>query len=236
MQAENSLIGVGLYSLPEASAITGIPSAVLSRWLFGYTSNSEGHKIHHAPVWTPQLQGYEQKALGFMDLLEARFVYAFRKHGVSLQAVRAASEFAKECFNSDHPFTCREFKTDGRSIFAELIKSEGLEEEALIDLVKRQYAFKAVIGPSLYKGITYSETGEPLSWHPHGNRHIVLDPRRSFGRPIDQKSGVPTEVLYHAFKVEKDAKFVARLYEVDLKAVAAAIEFEQGLFRDEVVH
>jgi hypothetical protein len=166
----SDLIGVGLYTLPEASALTGIRAAAISRWAFGYVSRHGGNTVQHPPVWIPQLAEYEKKALGFLDLLEARFVAAFKKHGVSLQAIRAASRFARECFDSSHPFACKSFKTDGKSIFAEVIEKEDLEDNALIDLVKRQYAFREVIAPSLYRGIQYGDQERPLSWRPGNSR------------------------------------------------------------------
>lgn len=236
MSKHSDLVGVGLYSLPEAAALTGVSAPAISRWVFGYTSRKEGERIEHLPVWTSQLAGHEQKALGFLDLLEVRFVAAFKQHGVSLQAIRTASRYARECFNSPHPFACREFKTDGRTIFAEVIEKEEVEDHALIDLVKRQYAFKEVITPSLYRGIEYGEQGTPLSWHPNGNKHVILDPQRAFGRPIDEASGIPTEVLYSAYQAEEDIGLVARLYEVEPKTVKAAVAFEQGLRRHEVLH
>lgn len=236
MNAHSDLIGVGLYTLPEASALTGIQTAAIRRWAFGYESRSDGDVIQHPPVWMPQLSGYETRALGFLDLLEVRFVAAFKQHGVSLQAIRAASRFAREYFQSSHPFACKSFKTDGRSIFAEVIEKERLEDDVLIDLVKRQYAFREVISPSLYRGIQYGEEGRPLSWRPGGSRHIILDPNRAFGKPIDSESGVPTEVIYHSFLAEGDVETVARIYEVKARAVRDAIAFEERLARDAVLH
>lgn len=234
MSIQNNLLGIGFYSLPEASILTGVPAPSINRWLFGYNTKTANDEVYHHPIWQRQIEGVEEKALGFLDLLEVRFVSAFKSYGVSLQAIRAASDFAKEYFGSSHPFACQSFRTDGKSIFAELVDiKEFRDERALIDLVKRQYAFKEVIGPSLYKGIEYDTNGNAMAWRPNDNRHIVLDPLRAFGRPIDRSSGVPTEVLYSAFLVEDDATLVAKLYEVELRAVKAAISFEQGL-RDAV--
>lgn len=236
MDARSSLLDVGFYSLSEAAMLTGIPAPAINRWVFGYTSKKDGEAIYHSPVWNSQIQAYDEKALGFLDLLEVRFVAAFKRYGISLQAIRMASSFAREYFNSSHPFACQAFRTDGKSIFAELIHEEGFSDErALIDLVKRQYAFKDVIGPSLYSGIEYDREGQALAWRPNDNRYVILDPRRAFGRPLDNRSGVPTETLYGAWLAEGDERLVARLYEVELKAVKAAIAFEQGL-RDAVLH
>ena len=58
---------------------------------------------------------------------------------------------------------------------------------------------------------------------------VVLDPERSFGKPIDDPSGVPTLVLYQMARSGEPKESVARWYNVDPEAVSAAIEFESSL-------
>jgi uncharacterized protein (DUF433 family) len=61
----------------------------------------------------------------------------------------------------------------------------------------------------LYDALDYSEYDELLRWFPLGkNRRVVVDPGRSFGRPISLE-GVPTAVLASALKAEKSAEDVA---------------------------
>lgn len=218
----DGLVGVGLYTPAEAAVYTGIPAVEIRRWLFGYSANGR----HHDGLWTPQLSERVDKALSFHDLLEIRFVHAFRRHGVSLQAIRGASAHARELFHQDYPFTCRRFQTDGRSIFATVLEETG--DESLLDLVKKQYAFKQVISPSLYEGIEYSEGGEAQCWYPlKRNRKVVLDPARNFGKPMLSDSGVSVEAILGAWRAEgENAKRVASLYEIDVAAVEAAIKFD----------
>ena len=169
------MIGIGLYTVPEAAAYTGIPSQDISRWLFGYTAKRNHKPLHHSGLWRSQLADYvNSKALGFHDLLEIRFVYAFRKHGVSFQAIRAALGHARDLFDQDYPFTCKQFQTDGRSIFATVL--DETNDETLLDLVKKQYVFKQVIKPSLYKGIEYDSDGDAERWFPlQSSRAVVLN-------------------------------------------------------------
>lgn len=230
------MIGTGLYSVPEAARLSGVPSAKIRRWLFGYRSRNQEKLIQHQPVWQGQLVDEDLQGVGFLDLLEIRFVSAFQSYGVSLQSIRSASAFAREMFSSSHPFTLKQFQTDGRTIFAELIEQGAAEEDAsMVDLVKRQLTFKQVIKPSL-RGIVYAETGEAQAWHPDNHRSVILDPQRSFGKPIDVHSGVPTEIIYSAHLAGENRKIISRLYQIDLKAVNAAIEFEADLREREVLH
>jgi uncharacterized protein (DUF433 family) len=75
------------------------------------------------------------------------------------------------------------------------------------------------------------DAAEVARWFPlgKGRTSIVIDPARSFGRPVIRDSGVPTEALFSAVKTEGAIEKVARLYEVPLLAVQDAIEFEQKL-------
>lgn len=226
MKNENTpspLLGVGLYSLPEAATYTGIPAAQINRWVFGYRAGGK----NHSGLWEPTLAELDEKTLSFHDLLEVRFVNAFRQHGVSLQAIRAAAGHAREWFDQPYPFTCKRFQTDGRSVFATVLEETG--DESLIDLVKRQYAFQQVIRESLYASIDYASDGEALRWFPLlRNKAIVLDPARHFGKPILDQSGVDTETIAAAWLAEdKNIRRVASIYDLTSAEVEAALKFER---------
>jgi len=57
----------------------------------------------------------------------------------------------------------------------------------------------------------------------------VLDPRRSFGRPIVALHGVPTEVLACAARACGSVNEVSRWYEVPEAEIEDAVEFEHAL-------
>lgn len=220
----SELVGLGLYTIKEASILTGISPLNIRRWLYGYKSTSAKFL---EPLWHPQLEEEEVEGIGFQDLLEIQFVEAFRKFGVSLQSIRLASQNASELYHSPYPFTCRNFRTDGHSIFAKLYEETG--EEKLVDLGKRQYVMKHVITPSLYAGIEFSNN-EAAKWYPVPKKKtIVLNPARSFGKPIIEQFGVPTAALFESYKVEEDKKLVSRIFEVPIKVVSDAIEYEKQL-------
>lgn len=119
----------------------------------------------------------------------------------------------------------KRFLTDGRRIFAEVV--EGIDEPGLLDLVRSQYAFHRAIKPTLYASVEYSELDEALRWFPMWpKQQVLLDPKRSFGRPIVAQGGVPTETLAMAVEVEGSTERVARWFGVPRAAVRAAVDFE----------
>lgn len=220
------LIGMGLYSVSEAAAYTAIKATDIRRWLFGYR---RGNK-HYAPLWESEVASCAQQGLGFRDLLEIRFVAAFRRHQVSLQTIRSAAEHARELFRQEYPFTCKRFQTDGRSIFATVQEETG--DESLLDLVKKQHVFRQIVSPSLYEGIEYADNGQTAHrWYPVRNsKLIVLDPTRQFGKPILNKSGIPIEAIAQACHAEgNDLRRVAKMFEVPLREVEAALNYEREL-------
>ncbi|GGU79275.1 hypothetical protein GCM10009504_40210 [Pseudomonas laurentiana] len=225
VDSPSRLIGVGLYTAGEASLYTGISAKDIRRWMFGYSA----HGVDHPGLWTPELSFLDEKLLGFHDLLEIRFVHAFRQHGVSLQAIRSASRQARELFDQQYPFTCKRFQTDGRDIFATVLDETG--DEALLDLVKRQYAFKQVIKPSLYEGIDYTGEGAAQRWYPiKRSKAVVLDPARNFGKPVLSSAGIDTAAIYHTYQAEgQDSKRVAMIFEISTAAVDAAVTFEHRI-------
>ena len=214
----DSLVGLGVYSVPEAARLTGVSASRIRRWLQGSHTSP--------PLWRRQIASEDSLILSFRDLLEVRFIDAFRRHGVSWKSIRVAAECAAEIVHDSYPFSTRRFKTDGRSIFAEILQETG--DESLLDLVKSQYEFKSIVEPFLFEGLEFSALGiEPVRWWPLGmNRRVVIDPERSFGQPVVEPESVPTAVLARAFKAEGSIQAVARWYRVDPKSVEDAVEFE----------
>lgn len=222
------IIGVGIYSVPEAAKLTGVSAARIRRWLKGYSFKLKDEAHPMPPVWQAQLPPIDgELALGFLDLVEVRFVDAFLKRGVSWHTLRLAARQAKELFDTSHPFSTKRFKTDGRGIFVEIVQET--KEKSLLDIVKSQYTFEKVVAPGL-AGLEFAGSGESVRWWPlHRNRRVVIDPARAFGKPILDKEGVPTAILAQAYRVEQSIERVAHWYEVDPRSVRAAIQFEEKL-------
>jgi uncharacterized protein (DUF433 family) len=222
-----STLGVGIYSYADAARFIGAKPRELRRWSLGYVRKARsGEAAFSAPLWRSQLAGTELEGLGFKDLIELRFVHAFRDEGVSMQVIRRTLEVARERFSAPYPFTCKKFRTDGKRIFLEVIEETG--DESLVDVEKQQNVIQKVIGPSLREGVELDMQGEAARWFPLKNsRAIVFDPARKFGQPILAEYDVPTIAIVDAVNAEGgNEKRVAKLYGVPLAAVRKAMEFE----------
>lgn len=221
----NELIGCGLYSIPEASKLTKVPNTTIYRWIRGYKYRSDNTIKKVKPLWTRDIPEFDgENAISFLDLLEVRFINAFRKAGVSWKFIREAAFKAQEVFHTTHPFTTQRFRTDGRHIFSSFSENNS---KLTLDLNNANYAMEKVIEP-FFKDIEF-ESNQAARWYPYKNKKIVIDPERAFGRPILKESGIATDILYAAFNTEKDEKLVAEWYDIDIASVKSAVDYEKGL-------
>lgn len=220
-------IGVGLYSVADAARLLKAPPRTLRRWLDGY-SYKKNEKIQYvAPILEPDIPKIDDEIeLSFRDLIELRFVRAFLEKGIGLKAVRNCLEYARQCIQTDRPFSSGRFRTDGRTIFLESLDASA--EPKLLDLKAKQYVFKQVVEQS-FKDLDL-EGDIVTRWRPYrGKDSIVVDPTRSFGQPIASASGVPTIVLAESVKAEGSVPRVAAMYEVEKSVVQDAVRFHEEL-------
>jgi uncharacterized protein (DUF433 family) len=128
-----------------------------------------------------------------------------------------------------YPFATKKFATDGRNLLSE----EGQVWQNA--LAGQQQAFFEEVGRRLV------HVGDFTScWRPLGvERAVVLDPQRSFGKPIDDLSGAHTFVIAEALAAGDPASKVVWWYGTTAQAVADAAEFEkewQGPSAKRIVH
>jgi uncharacterized protein (DUF433 family) len=224
-----SLLGVGVYTISEASRLTKVPGGTISRWLWGYRTRSRGVVSLHAALWEPQLPTIDDsRALGFRDLIEIQFVAHFKEQGVSLQSIRKMIGEATRLVADSYPLSTVKFKTDGKSILAEVLTER--ERKLVFDLATGQYLLPFV-WDRLFDALEYSQYDELLRWWPMGKgRRVLIDPSRSFGQPICPE-GVQTSILANSFRSEKTIERVAYWYKVDGDSVRDAIEYESTLHK-----
>jgi uncharacterized protein (DUF433 family) len=227
MTARNTTyLNTGIYSIPEASRLTGVSKGRIGRWLRGYHSGLRGR--NYPPLWSSQLPCIENTvALGFLDLIEIKWVNAFLKAGVSWSTIHKVREKAQELYtDTAHPFCTKQFVTDGRQILRDLFEETG--EESLHEIATDQIVFAEITKPFL-KELDF-EDGEFLRWWPLGkDRPIVVDPRKNFGQPTIAKEGIPTQNLARSYKANGSFEEVARWYETSAEFVKEAVDYEQSL-------
>jgi len=228
MENTRTFLNTGIYSVPEAARLSGVSTWRIRRWMRGYRFRTKTGQHHSKALWHGQLEPLDGSlALGFLDLIEVRFVDAFIDAGVSWSTLRKAHEQGVALFGDPHPFCTNRFVTDGREIFLELQRQTG--EASMMEILTSQHVFAGIIRPFL-KELEFGEDDVLARWRPNTSRRlIVLDPTRNFGRPIVARHGVPTEVLASAARVSGSVREVSKWYEVPEEEIDDAVEFEQRL-------
>jgi uncharacterized protein (DUF433 family)/DNA-binding transcriptional MerR regulator len=221
-------IGNGIYTITEASKITGIKKEAIRRWISGYK-----YKLHNEmhianPVFDKDYpEASEKVALSFLDLIEIKFIQSFRDLGVKWSVIREAARIAEKLVDKTHPFASRRFFTDTKTILLKIADESG--ETDLIDLVKKQYTLEKVIEPLLHECIDFDIDDMASRWWPLGrNGKILIDPKLNFGKPVLDSFNIPTETIYSAYLAEHSIATVAEWYEVDENSIRKAIEYEKN--------
>lgn len=224
----SQLLTSGLYTVSDAVRFVGVSSQKVRGWVAGYPRTQ-------APAILENEVGFYdgRLAMGFLTLMEVRFVAYFANNGVQVQSLRLMADEAKELLKHDHPFATNTiFTTDGRKIFAHIAEATG--DRRMYDLQAKNWAFHDIIAQSLLEGVTFNPGGTAKRWHPSPSTapNIVLDPIIAFGQPTLKDSGVPTQALYNAFRAEDETyESVAAWYDVPTEQVQEAIRFEVDLAR-----
>ena len=174
-----------------------------------------------------------KQELGFLDLIEVRFVEHFRKQGYSLQSLRKAAEIARLELKCQHPFALygAKFIGERKNIFLKVAKESG--DTSLLNLVTRQYAMYDVLEEILSRSLTFDPTtGLATRWKPRDKEfpHVIVDPKIAFGQPVIEPAGVPTEAIHATWKAEGGSyPATAEWFGIGESLVQEAVEFELAL-------
>ncbi|MBX9738210.1 MAG: hypothetical protein K2X32_14920 [Phycisphaerales bacterium] len=213
-----TLVGVGLYGIPEASRFAMVNTRTASRWITGSGAT------HGAALFKTDLPVvHRRRALSFLDLIDLLVVGRFREAGVSFQTVRSVYSRLSGHLNTAHPFSHHRLLTDGRTVFMETCDQIG--DHQLEEVLSGQKAMPELLRPFLLQIEYAPATSTAARWNIADG--VVLDPARSFGKPIIAVDGTSTFVLANAYwSNDEDAGLVADLFDVSVDSVQQAVRFE----------
>lgn len=167
--------------------------------------------------------------LSFVNLAEAHVLSAVRReHGVKLDNIRQAIDYAKKKFGAKRPLVDQDFETNGIDLF---IKHLGL----LVNASKDGQLGMNVVLSAYLKRIERDTNGIPIKLFPFTRKSenlnqpkkIEIDPTISFGRPVITGTGIRTEILIERFLAGEDMKLLAEDYERPEEEIQEAIRYEQ---------
>ncbi len=219
------------YRASEAAQILALPAATVRAWCFGhdYRHKADGSPKRFRPVIDPADPG--QRLLSFINLCELHLLAVIRRHHkVKLPRVRAALDYVAKELGVAHPLASKRFMTNGVSLFVE-------HAGHLLDVSQRgQQALRADFERALQRIEYDRRTGMPLLLYPYTRpvadggeapRAVLVDPARSFGRPVLASALVRTEVIGQRFAAGDSIAEMADDYGVSAQDIEEALRFEQ---------
>lgn len=219
-----NLLETGIFTVPEVAELVRAPQSMVRIWI-------DGHKGKQEPVIENELGRVDGKlAISFTNLMEIQFVAFFARAGVPLREIRMIMHDVKTMLAHPHPFATKAvFLTDKRKIVAKIARENGVD--AIFDLKTKNYEMKDVVLPSLQMDLVYDPEGRARIWYPRRalSPNVIINPRRSFGRPILRESSIPTNAIANAVAVEKSVKVVSLMFEIPERQVREAVAFESAL-------
>jgi len=216
----------GFYTVREAARLLGTDNVQrIVRWL---TPSRRGGE----PVILRQYEKIgPQHEIGFLDLLEIRFVEHFRKQKISLQSLRVAAKNARRELKVTHPFATSnvKFQTDRKQVFLESAKETG--DRFFLNLMTNQVEIYDTIEHILAKDLEFDVSGFANLWRPESHcPNVIISPVFAFGQPVISDRRVPTSAVFRTWKAEGgDYVAAAEWYRLPRELAEEAVEFELRL-------
>ncbi len=213
-----------LYEPLEAGRLVGLGAGRVRRWLKGYTYGEPSAARRARPIVSRSHA--EPNGASFLDLIELWVARDFIDRGFSPQRVRRAFDEARHVTGLDHPFARRQFFVSGLEVI--LNRRAEAETPNLVHLLHGgQQVHESLVDG--FRDLVEFDRDRVARWWPRGTRGaVVVDPERSFGSPIIERSGIRTSVLYEMYLAERQhAEPVARWMNIAVADVRRAVTFEQ---------
>lgn len=171
----------------------------------------------------------KRRLLSFVNLCELHLLGVIRRqHGVRLSRVRTAIDFLRSRLGVPRPLATQHFLTNGIALFVERAG------ELLNVSEQGQQALRKDFEQALTR-IQFNQNGGPILLFPFTRdardrgeqpRGVVVDPARSFGRPVVAGAYVRTEVIEQRFRAGDSIAEMADDYGVPSATIEEALRFE----------
>lgn len=214
------------YSVPDAARYLRIPTATLRSWVVGRKYPVQDGVGSFEPLIRPA--DAARRRLSFENLIEAHVLRALRtQHSIDIKSVRPALEYAEKELGIERLLLNNEpLLTHGGELFMERFGS-------LVNLSRAgQIAIREVLIQYLQR-VERDDAALPIRLYPFvapatTRKSIVIDPLRSFGRPILVGAGVHTQVIAARINAGESVAELAQDYELSEARIQDALIFHQA--------
>jgi uncharacterized protein (DUF433 family) len=228
VEANPHIYDQAAYRASEVARILGLPAGTVNAWCFGHDyRHHDGSPKQFKRVIEPA--DLKRRELSFVNLCELHLLGVIRRHhGIKLVQIRRAIDFLRRKLDVPRPLATEKFLTNGVALFVEhageLLNVSEQGQQALRDDFAQALArieFGRHGGPVLL--FPFTRNAAPGDDQP---RSVVVDPARSFGRPVLAGIYVRTEVVEQRFRAGDTIAEMAEDYGVPTATIEEALRFE----------
>lgn len=216
------------YRASEVAGMLALPASTVNAWCFGhdYRHRADGSSKVFVRVIEPAAP--DDKLLSFTNLCEVHVLASIRRlHRVALPKVRKAIDFVQQELGVERPLASSRFLTNGVALFVE-------HAGQLLNVSQQgQQALREDFERALTRIKFDQKRGTPLLLFPYTReastdapRTVLVDPARSFGRPVLAGAYVRTEVIESRFRAGDSIADMAADYGVGVAEIEEALRFE----------
>lgn len=208
-------IGEGIYSTIEVAEILNLPYHQVKNLMRGF--------------WRTHTFGHERnKSINFFSLIEFYIYYYLREHGFTAQWIKKLHNDLKIDFDTPYPFASLKIKPH-KKISGKKKPEVWIDFRDCLMMADRklQPSFRSFIEPFLDQ-IEYDNDFLAKRYFPlKKSRNVVVDPKKQFGKPIIEGSGVRTDVIYRYHLGGEKIENICNLYDLKPEQVRDAIQFHE---------
>ncbi len=219
---------IGTYSAADAVRYLHVPYSTVRSWVFGARYKTKLGSKRFQPVIT--IPEPEQRLLSFTNLVELHVLNAIRQyHQIPLEKVRQGVAYLQNAHGMEHPLAYKKLYTDGIDLFIEHLGN-------VVNASRNgQLAIPEILQIYL-KRIEWDDTDNPVKLYPFTRtkeselpRLIVINPTVSFGQPVLDGTGIPTNILARRYAAGESIEELTADYDCDRLKVEEAIRYELTL-------
>jgi uncharacterized protein (DUF433 family) len=216
-----------IYTLDEAARYLAIPASTLATWALGRqkTETEEGY----AP--TLEHVDHRLRLLSFFDLVEAHILRAATESHLPLQRIKKGLDFLKENYPTvQRPLLVKDFLTDGKHLLVRgLLMNEAEQGGKLTNLTNYgQVEMEKILEAHLSLIVRDRRDDSPMVLFPKSGNHVVsITAGLLSGRPVVDKTRIPTALIAQRFKAGEPEDELALDYKLSREQIEAALQFEK---------
>lgn len=220
MSLENkSLIGVGIYTVPDLAEILNLRYYKVQRLLNEYWDKRFASQLGQKYSWSDG----KSKAVSFHTLIEFYIFFQLKETGISTRNILKAHTELSEMFSTPFPFANANV-INGINCVGKKVLFE-FENKDIINLdASKQLNLKFI--KSFASKLDFDNGNLAVRLWPLGkDKSIVVDPNYKLGLPTINGTNIYPESIYQLHLADEPLNFIASTYLLSENEVKDAIEF-----------